>query len=234
MQENENIGNNPIIHTHNITRDFRAGSRVIRVLHGIDLTIAEGQYVALRGRSGSGKTTLLNILAGLDQPTTGNVHILGHELNQMNENERAALRREHVGLLFQNAHLLPAFTAQENVELILRMQMVSNADRKQRALEALELVGLRERANHRSMELSGGEQQRVALARALVHNPRLVIADEPTGNLDSMTGRAVVQLFQKIVRQTGVALLVATHDSAVVEAAERVLLINDGLMTVAS
>jgi len=219
-----------VVAAQGITRDFRAGTRTIHVLRGIDLNIQAGEFVALRGRSGSGKTTLLNILVGLDNPTQGHVSILGKDLAHLNEVARATLRRESVGLLFQNAHLFPTLTAQENVEIALRLQLVPAREREQRARQALELVKLDARARHRGLELSGGEQQRVALARALVHKPRFMIADEPTGNLDSLTGRAIIQLFHDIVQQTGVALLVATHDMTIVNAADRVLNINDGTL----
>lgn len=219
-----------VVEAQSITRDFRVGTRTIHVLRGIDLSIQAGEFVALRGRSGSGKTTLLNILVGLDNPTQGRVSILGKDLAHLNETARAILRRESVGLLFQNAHLFPTLTAQENVEIALRLQRVPSREREQRARQALELVKLDARAHHRGLELSGGEQQRVALARALVHKPRFMIADEPTGNLDSLTGRAIIQLFHDIVQQTGVALLVATHDMTVVNAADRVLNINDGTL----
>jgi len=217
-----------VVETHAVTRDFQAGTVSVHALRGIDLLIQPGEFVALRGRSGSGKTTLLNILVGLDDPTQGHVITLGHNLAQLNEAARAALRRKSIGLLFQNAHLFPTLTAQENVEVALRLQLTPESERSQRALAALELVGLGARAHHRGLELSGGEQQRVALARALVHTPRFVIADEPTGNLDSLTARKIVQLFRDIVRQTGIALLVATHDATVYNAADRVLHINDG------
>jgi putative ABC transport system ATP-binding protein len=217
-----------VVETHAVTRDFQAGTVSVHALRGIDLLIQPGEFVALRGRSGSGKTTLLNILVGLDDPTQGHVITLGHNLAQLNEAARAALRRKSIGLLFQNAHLFPTLTAQENVEVALRLQLTPESERSQRALAALELVGLGARAHHRGLELSGGEQQRVALARALVHTPRFVIADEPTGNLDSLTARKIVQLFRDIVQQTGIALLVATHDATVYNAADRVLHINDG------
>jgi ABC-type lipoprotein export system ATPase subunit len=211
-----------------LTRDFHLGPKTVQALRGVDLRIAPGEFVALRGRSGSGKTTLLNILVGLDNPTQGQVSLLGQDLAGLNEAARAALRRESVGLLFQNAHLFPTLTAQENVEVALRLQLTPADERTERALAALERVGLGPRAHHRGLELSGGEQQRVALARALVHNPRFVIADEPTGNLDSLTAQKIVQLFRDVVEQTGIALLVATHDATVVNAAQRVLNINDG------
>ncbi len=217
-----------IVETSGLTRDFQLGTRTVHALRGIDLRIQPGEYIALRGRSGSGKTTLLNILVGLDNPTHGRVSVLGQDLAQLDEPARAALRREHIGLLFQNAHLFPSLTAQENVEIALRLQLTPTHERIQRARSALERVGLGARSHHRGLELSGGEQQRVALARALVHTPRLVIADEPTGNLDSQTARNIVQLFREVVQQTGIALLIATHDATVYNAADRVLQISDG------
>jgi ABC-type lipoprotein export system ATPase subunit len=217
-----------VVETRDLARDFQAGSRIVHALRGVDLSMRSGQFVALRGRSGSGKTTLLNILVGLDDPTRGEVTTLGHNLAQLDEARRAALRRSSIGLLFQNAHLFPSLSAQENVEVALRLQLVPAGERSRRAREALERVGLKARAHHRGLELSGGEQQRVALARALVHSPRFVIADEPTGNLDSLTARRIVQLLREVVQQTGIALLVATHDAAVYGAADRVLHINDG------
>ncbi len=217
-----------VVETRGVTRDFKMGAQTVHALRGVDLLIQPGEFVALRGRSGSGKTTLLNILVGLDDPTQGEVMTLGHNLAQLNETARAALRRDSIGLMFQNAHLFPTLTAQENVEVALRLQLTPASERSRRSLEALELVGLSARARHRGLELSGGEQQRVALARALVHTPRFVIADEPTGNLDSLTARKIVQLFHDVVQQTGIALLVATHDATVYNTADRVLRISDG------
>ncbi|MGH2494371.1 MAG: ABC transporter ATP-binding protein [Ktedonobacteraceae bacterium] len=222
----------PVVEARGIIRDFRVERGIVHVLRGIDLSIAPDEFVALRGRSGSGKTTLLNILVGLDDPTQGRVSVLGQEMARLNEPGRAALRRKMVGLLFQNAHLFPSLTALENVEVALRLLDTPAGERGRRALEALELVGLGKRAQHRALELSGGEQQRVALARALVHTPRLVVADEPTGNLDSLTGRSIVMLLRSIVRETGVSLLVATHDALVYSAADRVVQINDGMIVV--
>jgi ABC-type lipoprotein export system ATPase subunit len=220
----------PLVEMRGIVRDFRLERGIVHVLRGIDLAIAPGEFVALRGRSGSGKTTLLNILAGLDDPTRGHVSVLGQEMGKLNEAGRAALRREKMGLLFQNAHLFPSLTALENVEVALRLLGTPAGERASRTLETLELVGLGKRAQHRAMELSGGEQQRAALARALVHTPRLVVADEPTGNLDSLTGRSIVTLLRDIVRETGVGLLVATHDPVVYSAADRIMEINDGVI----
>lgn len=211
-----------------VTRDFRMGSVVVKALRGIDLHVKPGELVALRGRSGSGKTTLLNILIGLDNPTSGQVFILERDLATLGEDARARLRRESIGMMFQNAHLFPSLTAQENVELPLRLARAESAERIKQAREALKRVGLAPRAHHRGLELSGGEQQRVALARALVHSPRFIVADEPTGNLDSMTGRTIAALLRETAHDGGIGLLVATHDATIVEAADRVLQISDG------
>lgn len=221
-----------IVTAQGVTRVFTGGGgALVQALRGVDLRVLPGELVALRGRSGSGKTTLLNILVGLDDPTEGHVSVLGHELATLNEAGRAKLRREQIGMLFQNAHLFPSLTAQENVEIPLRLAKVDPAQRTKRAQEALAMVGLGPRSKHRGLELSGGEQQRVALARSLVHTPRFVVADEPTGNLDSMTGRDIVSLLQSIAHQTQIGFLVATHDATVVEAADRVLQIDDGRIT---
>lgn len=215
---------------YNITRDFHSSSGIVHALRGVSLAIRSGEFVALRGRSGSGKTTLLNILTGLDNPTSGTVTILGRQLASLDETARARLRRESVGMMFQNAHLFALLTAQENVELPLRLAATDPTRRTQLARQMLEYVGLGQRAHHRGMELSGGEQQRVALARALVHGPRFVVADEPTGNLDSMTGRAVIDLLRSIAHQANIGFLVATHDMNVVGAADRVVRISDGML----
>ena len=177
-------------------------------------------------------TVSLNILVELDDPTQGQVAVLGKALAGLNEAARASLRSKHVGLLFQNAHLFPSLTAQENVEVALRLQGRLRNERSRRALQALELVGLSARVHHRALELSGGEQQRVALARALVHDPRFVVADEPTGNLDSQTGRAIVTLLRDHVRRRGIGLLVAMHDTLVYGAADHVVQIHDGVVMI--
>jgi len=219
-----------IVEARGIVRDFKSGSGVVHALRGINLSILPGELVALRGRSGSGKTTLLNILIGLDNPTNGSVSVLGRELAKMNESERAHLRSHHVGIIFQNAHLFPSLTAQENVEIPLRLVRMDPTERVKRSQRALEQVHLEPRARHRGLELSGGEQQRVALARALVHEPQFIVADEPTGNLDSLTGREIAHLLRDITHQTNIGMLIATHDMTVVNVADRVLQINDGLI----
>ena len=217
-----------IAEVRGVTRDFRGGGGIVRALRGVDLSIQPGEFVALRGRSGSGKTTLLNILIGLDDPTSGQVFILGRDLATLGEVARARLRRESIGMMFQNAHLFPSLTALENVEIPLRLARVSPEQSNQQALEALKQVGLSHRTRHRGLELSGGEQQRVALARALVHKPRFIVADEPTGNLDTVTGRDISNLLRDITHEAQVGLLVATHDATVVACSDRVLQIQDG------
>jgi putative ABC transport system ATP-binding protein len=211
-----------------VTRDFRSGGGTVHALRGIDLQLQPGEIVALRGRSGSGKTTLLNILIGLDDPTQGQVFVLERDLATLSETERARLRRESIGMMFQNAHLFPSLTAQENVEIPLRLARMDPDQRTKLAREALRRVGLTARIQHRGLELSGGEQQRVALARALVHSPRFIVADEPTGNLDSVTSRDIAALLRETAHQSQIGLLVATHDATLVEASDRVLNIQDG------
>lgn len=211
-----------------VTRDFRSGGGIVHALRGVNLRVQSGEFVALRGRSGSGKTTLLNILIGLDNPTTGKAFILGRDLSTLDETARAHLRRESIGMMFQNAHLFPSLTAQENVEVPLRLVRMEVQERTRRSREALERVGLGRRMHHRGLELSGGEQQRVALARALVHQPRFVVADEPTGNLDSVTGRDIAALLHSVSHDLQIGLLIATHDATVVNASDRILQIQDG------
>ncbi len=225
-------GASPVpVEASGIVREFKSGNTTIQALKGIDLRVLPGEFVALRGRSGSGKTTLMHILVGLDTPTRGQVTILGQALATMREAERAKLRREQVGMLFQNAHLFPSLTALENVELPLRLAHVAARERATRANAALTMVGLSARAHHRGLELSGGEQQRVALARALVHQPRFVVADEPTGNLDTTTGQEITALLVNIAHSQQIGLLVATHDAHIVAAADRVLSMSDGQIT---
>jgi putative ABC transport system ATP-binding protein len=225
-------GGDPIAMAEAVTRDFPSGSGVVRALRGVSLAVYPGELIALRGRSGSGKTTLLNILTGLDNPTTGRVRLNGQDLAPLGEAVRALLRRDVVGMMFQNAHLFPVLTAQENVEVPLRLAHVKPAsERANRARRALELVGLVPRAEHRGMELSGGEQQRVALARALVSAPRFVVADEPTGNLDSQTGRAIAALLCDVAHSEGIGMLIATHDASIAAVADRIVQISDGVLS---
>jgi ABC-type lipoprotein export system ATPase subunit len=217
-----------IIETEELWRVYKLGDQEIPALRGINLRIGLGEYLALKGRSGSGKTTLLNCLGGLDRPTKGKVRVFGEEIGAWNERQLTRWRRNQVGFIFQSLGLLPALSAFENVELMLRMIGIKNPERRNRTLECLELVGLTKWMDHRPYELSGGQQQRVAVARALANRPRLILADEPTGELDSKTGREMLTLFGSIVREQNVTILMATHDSLVDEYVDQVMHLRDG------
>jgi putative ABC transport system ATP-binding protein len=203
----------PLVEAQQLVRAYRVGGESVAALAGVDLTLWAGRVAVVRGRSGAGKTTLLNVIAGLDAPTAGRVLLFGQDVAAMSEQQRTRLRRESLGFIFQAAHLFPVLTAQENVELPLRLANAEPAERRRRASESLVLVGLAGRTRHRALELSGGEQQRVAIARALAHGPRLVLADEPTGSLDSQTARAIFQLMRRVASEEVVAFLIATHDA---------------------
>jgi len=221
----------PLLLVEHLVKQFRVGDGTVTALRDVSLAVFEGQFVAIRGRSGAGKTTLLNLIAGLDDPTQGRVTLFGRDLARLNERQRTELRRSELGFVFQSAHLVPALTARENVEVPLRLARTPRAERERRSREALALVGLADRQQHRALELSGGEQQRVAIARALVHAPRLVLADEPTGNLDSHTGLAILQLVVNVAHQAGIAFIITTHDPQASQAADVVYDINDGVLT---
>jgi putative ABC transport system ATP-binding protein len=218
----------PIIDVEQISRDFPIGDHVVRALRGVDLRVGRGQIVAVQGRSGSGKTTLLNIIGGLDRPTSGRVLIDGADVTAMAESELVNLRRHKIGFIFQAFGLIPILSAAENVEIPLRLAQTSVPQREERVRVLLELVGLGERAKHRPHELSGGEQQRVAIARALANQPEILLADEPTGQLDSQTGRAIMILIRALVRSEGVTAIVATHDPVLIDLADRVIELSDG------
>lgn len=197
-------------------------------MHGISLSVQQSEVLALVGRSGSGKTTLLNILAGLDRPTSGEVYFQGSRIDDMPESELIELRRHKLGFVFQSFGLLPLLSAHENVELPLRIAGFGHGERMRRAKRALELVGLTRRSHHRPYELSGGEQQRVAIARALACEPVLILADEPTGELDSITARSVFGLLRDLARGEGITVITCTHDRMVMEMADRVEELADG------
>ena len=218
----------PLLHAIHVVRDYPSGDSVIHALRGVDLAAEAGQLVAVRGRSGSGKTTLLNILGGLDQPTSGRVLIDGHELSAMSEDALVDVRRRSVAFIFQSFGLVPILSAAENVEIPLRLVKAPGRARDARVHELLDLVGLGPRAKHRPHELSGGEQQRVAIARALANRPRILLADEPTGQLDSETGHLIMMLLRDVVRTEGVTAIVATHDPVMLDVADRVVELRDG------
>ena len=219
----------PVIYTQALWRVYQT-SRAVQVpaLRGIDLSISSGQFVALKGRSGSGKTTLLNCLAGLDRPTSGDVRVLDKELGAMSDAELTLWRRDQIGLVFQSFGLLPTLSAYENVELLLRIKGLPADERQQRALACLELVGLNRWKDHRPYEMSGGQQQRVAIARSLANQARLILADEPTGELDSSSARDILSLFRQIVDTNHVTLLMVSHDPLVDSYAHQVLNLKDG------
>jgi putative ABC transport system ATP-binding protein len=232
---NRQAPDEPISHSvlaaQDVVKRYGSGARAVTALRQVNLTVTDGQFITIRGRSGAGKTTLLNIIAGLDDPTSGHVTLFGHDLARLSEQQRTVLRRTQIGFVFQAAHLVTEFTAKENVEVPLRLALTPRDERERRSREALALVGLAEREQHRAPELSGGEQQRVAIARALVHAPRLVLADEPTGNLDSHTGLTILELMRNVAHVAGIAFIIATHDPAASQMADIVYDINDGVLT---
>ena len=195
-----------------VVRQYRMGQSLIRAVDGVSLSIQGGEFVALLGASGSGKSTLLNLIGGLDRPTSGAIVVHGRDLAQMSSKELARHRRETVGMIFQSFNLIPSMTLEENVELPLRFAEVDRLERRSRVHEALERVGLLKRLGHRPPELSGGEQQRVAIARALVNSPKLLLADEPTGNLDSRTGAEVMEVIRGLNESLGVTVIMVTHE----------------------
>src|ERR1700735_725708 len=221
--------NQPALRTAEVTRHYAMGEATIRAVDGVTLEIARGEFVALLGTSGSGKSTLLNLLAGLDRPTSGAILAHGTNLAEMSGDELAQYRSLTVGMVFQSFNLLPRMTLEENVELPLRLAEVDRGDRAGRVQEALKRVGLAARLSHRPAELSGGEQQRASLARALVNRPTILLADEPTGNLDSRTGDTIMDLLTEINRTLKMTIVMVTHDHARAERyAQRIITMGDG------
>lgn len=216
-----------VVAARDLTRDYRTGRTRVRALRNVSMVVPQGDFVAVTGPSGSGKSTLLHLLGGVDAPTSGEVVFLGRSLARMSVEERAALRLDQVGLVFQRFHLLPMLTALENVELPLAAARVRRKERRERAQAVLERVALADRLHHRPGELSGGQCQRVAIARALANEPALVLADEPTGELDRTTSRQVLALFQSLNAE-GTTLVVATHDLELAAGAKRSIEVVDG------
>ncbi len=220
-----------MIKIRNLCKSFqRPGEALLKVLHEVDFSVDEGEFVAIVGPSGSGKTTLMNILGLLDRPDSGEYELHGKSVAQLSPEERAKMRNEAIGFVFQQFHLLPKTTATENVELPMLYSTRSDADIRRLAREALCRVGLEERLSHYPSELSGGQQQRVAIARAIVNDPAVVLADEPTGNLDRESGRQIIDLFRELNRN-GATILLITHDHAIANEASRVVRIDDGQLT---
>jgi len=222
-------GDHYAIVTEELRRHYKMGTAVIRALDGVSLQIREGEFVALLGASGSGKSSLLNLIAGLDHPTAGRIEVAGKNLAEMSREELAIHRRHTVGMVFQAFNLIPSMTVTENIELPMRFAEVPPAEREAAAREALERVGLGSRAGHRPSELSGGEQQRTSLARALVNRPRILLADEPTGNLDSRTGTGILNLIADSNASLGMTVVMVTHERHLAERyAQRLIFLEDG------
>jgi len=219
----------PLISLENVTKDYRMGDVVVRALRGVSLQVNEAEFLAVMGASGSGKSTLMNILGCLDRPTTGKYFLGGREVSNLTRNDLARLRNRTLGFVFQSFNLLPRTSALENVELPLIYSGATRQERRRRAERALERVALGDRAHHHPNQLSGGQQQRVAIARALVADPKIILADEPTGNLDSRTSVEVMALFQELGRQ-GITVILVTHEADIARYASRVVTVRDGLI----
>jgi ABC-type lipoprotein export system ATPase subunit len=218
----------PLVRAEGVTRVYHVGAQEVHALRGVDLTIEQGKLVALRGRSGSGKTTLLNIIGGLDRPSSGEVYFDGRPMARLSGRQLTRLRRHRIGFVFQSFALLPTYSAYENVELLLRIAGLRRRERSRRAKDSLRLVGLTRWMDHRPDEMSGGQQQRVAIARALATRPDLVLADEPTGELDTTTGRQIFALLRRVVEVEGITVLTVTHDPLIDEYADLVYELRDG------
>jgi ABC-type lipoprotein export system ATPase subunit len=225
MRTNESI---PIIRVENVSRVYHVGTREVPALQAVNLQVQPGTLLALRGRSGSGKTTLLNCIGGLDRPTTGRIWLGDREVTALGEQERVQLRRRHVGFVFQSHALMPTYSARENVELMLRLAGTPRRERRKRADDVLRMVGLGKWLEHRPYELSGGQQQRVAIARAIAPRPAVILADEPTGELDTGTGQEILALLRQIADGEKATILIATHDLAVDAFADEVYHLQDG------
>jgi putative ABC transport system ATP-binding protein len=228
MVGNESAVDGGMVVVEDLVRTYGSGDTAVHAVRGVSFTVPRGELVALKRRSGSGKTTLLNLIGGLDRPDSGRVVVDGTELAGLGERELLALRRDRIGFVFQSFGLIPILTAAENVAVPLRLRRADRRERDERTALLLALVGLDGHAAQRPGELSGGQQQRVAIARALANRPALLVADEPTGQLDAETGRSVMELLRAVVRSEGVTALVATHDAQLIELADRVLELRDG------
>jgi len=220
----------PVIETQDVHKIYRLGNLEVHALKGVSITLRKGEFVAVMGPSGSGKTTLLNLIGALDRPTSGKILIDGRDMTRMSEGELTELRRHKIGFIFQFYNLIPVLTAFENVELPMLIAGARKRERQGRALKLLQMVGLSQRADFRPEELSGGEQQRVAIARALANRPSVVLADEPTGDLDTKTGGDVMGALRTMSKKEGVTVVVVTHDPVVAEMTDRILLMRDGMI----
>ncbi|MDE0301252.1 MAG: ABC transporter ATP-binding protein [Candidatus Poribacteria bacterium] len=219
-----------VVKTENVVKEYRMGTNVVRALDGINIEIARGEYISLMGPSGSGKSTLFNMIGALDGPTGGSVYIDGQDMSQLSRSQIAWFRCHRVGYIFQSYNLLPVMSALENVTLPMIFAGLSNRDRNKKGEELLNLVGLGDRTHHRPDELSGGQRQRVAIARAFANDPTIILADEPTANLDTITGREIIDLIRDLNRGKGVTVISATHDLKMLDVSDRIVDIRDGLV----
>ena len=218
------------VRVRGVSRSYIEGGRRHDVIRNLDADFAQGETVALRGRSGSGKSTLLNLISGIDAPDSGRIEVAGQDITAMSERQRTLFRRGHIGFVYQAFNLVPTLTVADNIRLVLELNDVEAAKAKSRVAELLQAVGLADRADSYPDVLSGGEQQRVAIARALSHSPPLVIADEPTGNLDERTADGVLELLDRLVRQAGGTMIIATHSAGVAAFADRIMELHDGVL----
>ena len=220
-----------IVECRGVSKTYQQGKMVVKALSDIDLTVQTGGFIALAGPSGSGKTTLLNLIGGLDRPDDGTIQVAGQVYEDLNRSQMADLRLNHIGFVFQSYNLIPVLSALENVEYVMLLQGTPANERRQRARKILDIVGLENKHDRRPAELSGGQQQRVAVARAIVSNPSIVLADEPTANLDSKTGESLLKLMRQMNKERSVTFIFSTHDNMVMDYARRIVMIRDGRIT---
>ncbi len=226
--EKSETSNEFLVDAQDLHRTYSMGETRVQALNGVNLQVRQGEFIVILGVSGSGKSTLLHLLGGLDRPTQGRIYVDGQDLSRLNDNQLAEIRLNKIGFVFQFFNLMPQLTARANVELPLRLAEMPTSRMQARSAELLELVGLTQRSNHRPAEMSGGEQQRVAIARALANNPKIVLADEPTGNLDSATGSEIIQLMQQVNKTQKRTFIVVGHDERLTTVADRIIKMQDG------
>lgn len=219
---------NPVIEVNSLYKIFKLGKERVRALNNVSFKVNKGEFIAIVGASGSGKSTLLNMLAGLEKPTKGSIKVAGENIEKYNERKLVRFRREHIGFIFQAYNLLPSLNAVENVEMPLVFRGMEKEKRRKLSLKALDIMGLSEYRNHKPNEMSGGQQQRVGIARAVVVEPEIIFADEPTGNLDSVSSREILKVLQELVHERGMTLVMVTHDNELALYADRIIKIKDG------